>query len=142
MKLQISIGQPPLAGFTNIDAAKHQIDLGKLDNICEAAECTEIIINDVLKFMPYDNIPAVINHMASRLRHKGQIVFIFTDINSIIREYNRGAIDEKTLNELLYSGGRSAPSYDYILRIIKAVKLEVAQVDISKEQVTIVAKRQ
>ena len=54
MKLQISIGQPPLSGFTNIDVKRHPIDLGNMDQICEPSECTEIIINDVLKLIPYD----------------------------------------------------------------------------------------
>ena len=142
MKLHISLGQPDLAGFVNIDVSKQNIDLGKLDNLCEASECTKIIINDVLKFMPYDKIPFVIQHLASRLRHRGTITFIFTDINSMVREYNLATINEKTLNRLLYeNGSRSSFSIDYLERIFKAVRLNVKEANISKEQVIMTVER-
>lgn len=141
MKLHICINQPPLAGYVNIDAAKTQVDLGNMDMIAEPAECTEVIVNDVLKFMPYEKIPEVIQHLASKLRHGGKITFIFTDVNSIIREYNRGSVNEKTLNQLLYGGGRSCFSYDYIKRILKAVRLEIKEIQVSVEQVIMVAER-
>lgn len=142
MRLHISVGQPELAGFVNIDVSKQNIDLGKLDNFCEASECTKIVINDVLKFMPYDKMPFIIQHLASRLRHRGTITFIFTDINSIIREYNGATIDEKTLNRLLYDqGARCSFSIDYIERILSAVRLTVTEASISKEQVIITAER-
>jgi hypothetical protein len=141
MKLQISVGQPPLAGFLNIDATTAQVDLGNLEGICEAAECTEILINDVLKFMPYEKLPEVIHHISSRMRHGAKLTLIFTDVNSVIREYNRGAVDEKLLNQLVFNGARSAFSYDYMVRIIQAVRLELLEVNISKEQVIITAKR-
>jgi hypothetical protein len=141
MKLHICVGQPSLAGFVNIDAAKHPVDLGKLDNICEAAECTEIIINDILKFMPYEKLPEVIHHISTKLRHKGKATLIFTDVNSVIREYNRGNVSEKTLNELLYNGARSCFSYEHMLNIIKAVRLTVKEISVSMEQVVLVIER-
>lgn len=141
MKLHICVNEAPLAGYVNVDAAKVQVDLGNMDMIAEPAECTEIIVNDVLKFMPHGRILEVIQHLASRLRHGGKITFIFTDVNSIIREYNRGAINEQTLNELLYNGSRSCCSCDYIKQIIQDVHLKIKEIQISVEQVIMVAER-
>jgi len=142
MKLHVSVAQPPLAGFVNIDAAKQPVDLGNVEDFCEASECTQIIINDVLKFMPYDKLPFVVQHLATRLRHRGQITFIFTDVNSIIREFNCGSIDEKMLNQLLFqNGSNSCFSFSYIERILKAVRLNVKEISISKEQVRMIAER-
>lgn len=142
MKLYLSIGQAELAGFTNIDVTKHQIDLGNLDNICETSECTNLIINDLLKFISYEQIPVVITHLVSKLRHKGKITFIFTDLNSIIREYNIDAIDEKLFNQLMFSNGANCCfSYEYIVDIINAEKITLLNVEINKEQVIISAER-
>jgi len=33
MKLNLSIAQPELAGYVNVDVTKHSIDLANLDNI-------------------------------------------------------------------------------------------------------------
>ena len=142
MKLQISMGQPDLMGYTNIDILKNAIDLGKLDNVCEAAECTHLIINDVLKFIAYEKIPLVLQHIESRLRHKSKLTLIFTDMNSVIRTYNTTETDEKLFNNLMFGNGfRSCFSYDYISRIIKALRLNILSTDISKEQVIIIIER-
>ena len=85
MKLNLSIAQPELAGYVNVDVTKHSIDLANLDNICESSECTDVIVNDLLKFVSYEQLPLVVKHLTDKLRHHGKITFIFTDVNSIIR---------------------------------------------------------
>ena len=142
MKLHFSLGQSNLSGYVNVDVSRHQLDLANLDNICEASECTEIIVNDILKFMSYDKMPEVIQHLTSRLRHGSKITIIITDVNSIIREYSAGKVDEKELNKLLFDqGARSCFSYDYLVRILKSVHLNVLNIDIQREQVVITAER-
>lgn len=143
MKIQISVNQPDLAGFLNINVAKYSLDLSNIDNLCEDSECTHILINDVLKFISYDKIPEVIQHLAQKLRHKGILQIIFTDVQSIIREYNRGELDDRTLNELLFSGGaKSSFSYQHIIDVIKNVGLKIKEIDTSREQVIIVGERE
>ena len=142
MKLHMSIGQPEIAGYTNVDVTKHPIDMARLDNICEASECTHLIINDLLKLIPYEQLPVVVQHLATRLRHGGELTIIFTDLNSVLREYNRAAVDEKLFNQLMFShGSRSCFSLYYLQRIIQAVKLEILNIDISKEQTVVILKR-
>lgn len=142
MKLHISVGQPDLAGYINIDVGKHSVDLASLDQICGPSACTDMIINDVLKFIPYEKIVIVLQHLASRLRHNSKLTLIFTDINSIIRSYNNGEVDEKIFNRLMFNqGANSCFSYTYIQRILNAIKLNILSIEISKEQVIIVAER-
>jgi len=142
MKLYIMVNQQPLQGYVNIDVSKHPIDLGNLDQVCEDAECTEIVLNDILRFIPYSQIPTVIQHLSKKLRHNGKVTFIFSDLNNIIRKYNKATINEQDLNNLMFSnGGRSCFSYTYLLAIIKAVKIDVKSVDIGDNQVIVIAER-
>jgi len=142
MKLHISVAQPPLAGYINVDVSKQSIDLANLESLCGPSVCTHIIVNDVIKFMPYDKIISALQHITSRLRHKGQITVIFTDINSIIRSYNRNELNEKQFNELMFNqGAHSSFSYMYLQKIFIALKMNIISIDISKEQVVLVAER-
>ena len=138
MKLQVSMGQSDLAGYTNIDVLKSPIDLGKLDDVCEEAECTHIILNNVLKFIPYQQIPIVLQHIGSRLRHKGKITLMFHDLNNIVRSYNVAELDETKLNSTMFGQGyRSCFSHNYITHIIQTLKLDIVSININKTQTII-----
>jgi predicted SAM-dependent methyltransferase len=142
MKIQISAGEPDLAGFLNIDVTKHQIDLGNLDNVCDNSECTEIFINDVLKYIPYEHLPRAIAHITMKLRHGGLMTVVFTDLNTIVREYMRGAIGETMFNKLAYeNGANSCCSYGHITTMLKGARLELQEVNVGPEVVIIKAKR-
>jgi DNA-binding Xre family transcriptional regulator len=142
MKLHIHLNQQELSGFKNINVATENIDLGNLDSICGAAECTEIVIKDILRFMGYEQVSLVINHLASRLRHGGKMTLIFPDINSILRTYNNGEISEKDLNSILFNNGvRSCFSYGYIKKILDALNLNILKINISTQQVIIISER-
>ena len=115
--------------------------MAKLDNICEAAECTNIIIDDLLKFIPYDQISIVIQHLITRLRHHGKITLIFTSFDSIMKKFSIGKIDEQTCNHLLFEGGaRSCFSYQYIENMLKELKVNILIINID-ERVIINAER-
>ena len=138
MKLHLSVNKLELAGYTNIDVTKQPIDLGKLDNICSTSECTDIIVDDLLRFIPYEALPGVAQHLISKLRHKGRITIIFTDFNSIIREFNTGNIDEKTLNQLLFlNGSRSCFSSEYLTNALKATQINIVSVSVGKKTIII-----
>ena len=142
MKLHLHLGQQDLAGYTNVDASQTSIDLANIQSLCDQAECIDLVVNDLLKFMPYEKLPEVVHHMSSRLRHGGKMTLIFTDLNSILREYDRGTVNEKLLNQLMFaSGARSCFTHAHILNILRAIKLKVSSVEISKEQVIIIAER-
>ena len=141
MKLHLSVNKLELAGYTNIDVTKQPIDLGKLDNICSTSECTDIIVDDLLRFIPYEALPGVVQHISSKLRHKGRITLIFTDFNSIIREFNIGNIDEKTLNKILFlNGAKGCFSSDYLIGILKEIQINIVSISVG-EQTIIIAER-
>jgi DNA-binding Xre family transcriptional regulator len=142
MKLHIHLNHQELSGFNNINVGTENINLGNLDSICCAAECTDIIIKDILRFIGYEQLPLVINHLASRLRHGGKLTLIFPDINSILRSYNNGEISEKDLNLVLFNNGtRSCFSYNYIKKILQAIPLNILKINITTEQVIIISER-
>ena len=142
MKLNISIGNTELSGYTNIDVATAKIDMGNLAETCGEAECTDIIVDDVMRFMPHQKIPLVIEHIVSRLRHKGTLTFIFPDLNGVVRSYQNAEIDEEKFNQILFGlGTKSCFSYQYIINTVNTLNLQVKSIDISSEQTIITIER-
>lgn len=138
MKLYIALNEAPLAGFINIDIAKHAIDLANLDNICEASECNTIILNDVLKFVSFNSLGSVVKYIVSKLRLGGSATFIFTDLNSIVREFYAGNISIDQFNELVFGpGARCCFTTKNILDLLSQCNVNVNSVDVSKEQVVV-----
>lgn len=143
MKLYISVGQAPLAGFMNIDVTKHQINLGNLDNFCDDAECTEIILDGVIQFVPYEKIKDVMLHLLKKLRHGGTFKLTFTDINCIIREYTKGGLNYESLNAMLFGRGAcSVMSYTLPVQIARENGYKIRTLDLSLEQVVVIIERE
>lgn len=142
MKLRLHVGQVNYSGYTNIDLKKHMIDLSDLDPVCGESECTEIILEHILNYVPYNNLEKVITHICSRLRHGGKIIIVFNDINSIIRKYNIGELDEESLNSMLYGNGlRNSFSSYYISSLINELGLDKVSIGIKDCKVTLIVER-
>ena len=141
MKLNIAFNKT-LSGYINIDIAQQPVDLGNLDEVCGPSECREIIVDNVLDYIPFNSLETVIQHLCSKIRHKGRMVILFNDVNSIIRKYNMAEITEEELNNTLFGHGqRSSFSYYYISDILSKTDLSIASIDIEDGQVTMVAER-
>jgi len=140
MKLNIAFNKE-LSGYTNIDISKQPIDLGNLDSVCGPSECTEIILDKVLNYIPFRNIGKALEHICSKMRLRGRMIIIFHDVSSIIRKYFIAEINEEELNLALFGlGYRSAFSYDHITEILPPT-VGVSSITTLDGQVTIVLER-
>jgi len=137
MKLNISFNEN-ISGYRNVNILKESVDLGNLDGVCGPSECREIIVS-VLNYIPHNSLENVIRHLESRLRHGGKLVLLFNDVESLIRKYSIGEIDEIELNILLYGAGcKSVFSTNYISNILN---INVSSIKVENGKVTIIAER-
>ena len=101
--LKINIGGSPLSGFTNL--TKEQFNL---DTICEAAECTEIIVENTLEYFPLQEVEVLINHWVSKLRHGGTLIIVANHLTKICKSYVNKEINMADANILLFGGRQSS----------------------------------
>lgn len=76
MKINISI-QPEDIGYHNISPINgdNPFDLQINDN-----ECTEIIADNILDYIPHSQLIPVLTHYVSKMRHGGKIILGGTDL--------------------------------------------------------------
>ena len=108
MKVNIICGGHALTGYTNIDPIgendpnKVVTDFGNLDNVLHDSEATEILAQDVIKYIPYKHIPGVLYNWMKKLRINGRIIVGGYDIDEIAKSYNNKVCDLAGLNDLVY----------------------------------------
>ncbi len=97
MKINISINKPALNGYLNLSpmGGENQCvgQITNLNGLAEDAECTEILADDILDFIPSNEILNVLRHYTSKLRHGGKLTIGGTDLHSLCQ-----AIVTKQLN--------------------------------------------
>jgi hypothetical protein len=146
MKLFLSVDKPPINGYNSIDLATQAIDFNNMDTICEAAECIEMIMDEVLNFIDIQQIPGVVAKLISRMRKGGTMIVTGLDINEIAKSYINGIWSIADLNLVLFGTGRikkmSCFSHNDIQNIIVSNGLKINSVDIIGGKFTIIAKRE
>jgi hypothetical protein len=144
MRLYLSLGQVPPSGFTCVDVLKQNVNLTNMNDICEAAECTEIVVDHVLQLVPHNQLVPVLQHLASRLRRGGKITVLFPNLNTILRLYQNGDLSEAQANNLVFGeqvGNRSLFSHRTVELILSKLELGVESVQLSGISSVVIAKR-
>jgi ABC-type enterochelin transport system ATPase subunit len=146
MKLFLSVEKPPINGYQSIDLATQAIDFNNMDTICEASECFEMILDEVLNFIDLQHIPGILTKLISRIRKNGRIIITGFDINEITKSYINGILSIADFNLVLFGTGRikkiSTFSHNDIQNIITSNGLKISSVDIIGGKFTIIAKRE
>lgn len=98
MKIYISTDQPEMPQYTHVPNIM-SLDASVLD--CEA---TEIIVKDFLcQFTDMELVP-LLSKILGKLRMGGTITILDNDIDITYMKYDRGDIDLKTLNAIVFRG--------------------------------------
>ena len=146
MKLFLSVDKPPINGYTSIDLATQTIDFNNMDTVCEASECFQMILDEVLNFIDLQKIPGVLQKLISRIRKGGKLILTGFDINEITKSYINGILSIADFNLLLFSTGQikkiSTFSHNDIQNIIVSNGLKINSVDIIGGKFTIIAQRE
>jgi|SanBayMetagenome_1026888.scaffolds.fasta_scaffold10712_2 hypothetical protein len=80
-------------------------DIKNIDDICCDAEATDIKVDNFLSLYDYDTVRMVLLKICSKLRIGGEIVVTDLDFDLVAYASGRGLIEEKVLNELLFTEG-------------------------------------
>jgi hypothetical protein len=152
MKLFLSVDKPPINGYTSIDLATQVIDFNNMDTMCEAAECIEMILDEVLNFIDLQHMPDILQKLISRLRKGGKLIITGFDINEITKSYINGILSIADFNQLLFSSGGyaytrqikkiSCFSHNDIQNILVSNGLKIQAIDLVGGKFTIIAQRE
>jgi hypothetical protein len=114
MKIRLAVNEKPLVGYVNVDPAPQEVlqgqtveirDIKDLTGVCEPSECTEIRAEDVLDYIPFEQLGGVLTGWTYALRHGGKLVIGGTDAMSVSRAYLSGDVNTKQYNELIHGAG-------------------------------------
>jgi hypothetical protein len=146
MKLFLSVDKLPINGYNSIDLATQAIDFNNMDTVCEAAECAEMILDEVLNFIDLQQIPGVLTKLISRIRKGGRVIITGFDINELAKSYTNGILSIADFNLVLFGSGRikkmSCFSHNDIQNIVVSNGLKIQSVDLVGGKFTIIAKRE
>lgn len=150
MKLYICINQEPMQGYLHIDPMpKGDVPAftGTLDQIaqvCDKAECEEIIASEMLDYINIKQIDDVIKTFASLLRHDGEMVLGGNDIEELSRMSFLSLLKLEDVNNILYGDKfRKAGLYsaDFIRTKLEEHGLEILNITLNTYKFTIRCKR-
>lgn len=103
MKVWISINNKPLeqSSYLIISPLDGKNPF-QLDDYLDNNECKEIVVSDVFDCLPYTNHEKYLQHLTSKLAHKGQIIINGVDANEINKAYYNGAMSLDLYNTFLF----------------------------------------
>ena len=84
MKINITIEPYIIGDYKNISAVDNIYEIPA--SIADVAECKEIIAEELIDYIPVDNMLEVITHYVSKLRLGGKIVLGGTDIIELSKD--------------------------------------------------------
>jgi hypothetical protein len=106
MKLHLFVYGKAITGYTNVCPAGGDNTLvsrlDDLEGIVEAAECTEILADDITDFIPANKTFETLKYYVSKLRHNGKIIIGGTDLNSVAKNIITKRLNPVEANHLLY----------------------------------------
>lgn len=145
MKINLHVGKATISGYNNIDLAKDTIDLNNMDNLCEASECIELLLDETLHFIPLQKIPPLLKKLITRLRKNGKIIVVGYDINECIKMYMNGRMSLADLNLVLFNQDvlrkSSCISYTDIVNILNESGIKISSIELNNEKFIVVGQR-
>ena len=126
MKIYISTDAPETPQYAHVS------NIMSLDNTVLNCEATDIIVKDYLsQFTDIELVP-LLQKILSKLRLNGTITIVDNDIDIVCMKYDRGDIDLKTFNSMIFRGQpkKSFLNIDVVKDLIKdSFSIEQAAMD-------------
>ena len=104
MKLWISVDKPFEASNYKIISPLDGNSPFDIDKYVDNNEATEIVLDNILGYIPVHNIQPYINKVIGKLAHKGQLIVNDIDALQVVKDYYYGQISIVDFNNLLYGG--------------------------------------
>ena len=130
MKVYISTEQPETPEYTHVP------NIMSLDSTVLDCEATDIVVKDYLSQFADSELMPLLQKIVSKLRINGAITILDNDIDITYMKYDRGDIDLKTLNSIVFQGKpkKSFLNIETVKDLVKDVfTLEHSSVDAQTE---------
>ncbi len=108
MKINLKLGGEDKNGYLNIDGLKG-MELRNLDEYVDDAECFEVLAEDILDYIPRDDVEFALNNWANKIRHQGTLVIGGTEAKEVSKLFSNGALSVEQWNETIH-GAQSEDS--------------------------------
>ncbi len=152
MKLQLSVNKAPLNGYMNLDRSPVDPDSQpaftgtflNLSALIEESECTEILADDLLDYIPADEIMASLEYWVKLLRHGGKLIVGGTDLYEVSKAVSNQTLNIKEANEVLHGSGVeriNQLSIVDLLELLKSLGLNIITRRINGFKMVVVAVR-
>ena len=145
MKIYFCVNKQPLVGYNNINVAEQKVDFGNLDMVCARAECTEIILDDMLEYIPLQQVPGLLVQLITRIRKNGRLIINSLDLNETIKQYSNGLLSIADFNAMIYGNTNihkcSAFSHTDLHGILVSNGLQSMSIELLTNSFTIIAQR-
>ena len=104
-------------------------NLLNLDAVAQPNECTEILADNILDYIPTNNMYDVLKHYASKLRHNGKLIISGTDIVLVAKDIVTQRLNLVEANKIIYGDRTEVKSgmismFD-IIPLIESIGLKV-----------------
>jgi hypothetical protein len=126
-----------LSGYTNVNVAQTGLDL---KDIC-AAECSEIRAHNIINAVPPPQAEPLLNHILSKLAHKGIFNLAAPEASVVAYSYARGDLTLAQFNQLIHSG-QSSFTADSLCEFFQAKGFKVLNKRIHEFHVYLTVERQ
>lgn len=97
MKLNLLVYGEEKAGYTNLNLAE-----SKIEQVIDA-ECTEIVIEDVISYVRYSDLEGFIQTVCAKLRHGGKITIIDHDLYEVNKLMFSEQVGPSDYNSIIFS---------------------------------------
>jgi hypothetical protein len=109
MKIYLGIDIQPIQGYTNLDPCgghgKIPVEPSNLDTVCQQAECTELLADNILDYIHGSKLLATLQNWTGKLRHGGKLIIGGTDLTTLSRSLYHGKIPVSEGNKILFGWG-------------------------------------
>lgn len=115
-----------------------------LDSVVLDCEATDIVVKDYLSQFADNELEPLLSKIVSKLRTNGTITILDNDIDITYMKYDRGDIDLKTLNSIVFRGQprKSFLNIETVKDLVKTIfTLEHSSVDSQTGNFIIKARR-
>ena len=145
MKLYITAGRQIPNSYTGIDITRQKVDFANMDSVCEASECNEMVLDEMLSYVKAKDIFPLLQQVVTRLRKGGKLIIKDVVLTEATKMYQNGLIGLEDINSLLFGtlnlNKSGAYSHMDIQQGLKAMGLEVISIDLKSCYYTLVLKR-
>lgn len=111
-------------------------------NVVADAECTEILAEDLIDYLPLPKMGEVLKWVRSKMRHGCKLIIGGTDIYELSKAFSSFHISLTDFNKLVYSEGKSTMlTLPALVELIEQLELKVITKRVNNFKMVVVAER-